>query len=61
MVINDADPEITRLAASLVDCFPQDFDTTVDLLRALRKIDEPKKADSEFTKAAWQAAGYQTK
>ncbi len=58
----DADVEqIKKLAASLVDCYPQDFDTTVELLRALRKIDEPKKAGSEFLKAAWQSAGYDAK
>jgi hypothetical protein len=57
----NADPEIIKLATSLIDCYPQDFDTTVELLRALRKIDEPKKAGSEFLQAAWQSAGYQTK
>lgn len=51
--------EVTKLAHSLATCNPGDFDTTVDLLRALRKIDEPKKAGSEFAAAAWTAAGYQ--
>jgi hypothetical protein len=53
--------EATRLAESLATCHPADFDTTVDLLRALRKIDEPVKAGSDFTKDAWKAAGYQVK
>lgn len=55
------DAEIARLCKSLIDCHPGDFDTTVDLLRALRGIDAPKNAGSDFTKAAWAAAGYKTK
>jgi hypothetical protein len=53
--------EIYRLSESLATCHPADFDTTVDLLRALRQIDAPKQAGSDFTKEAWTAAGYQTK
>lgn len=53
--------EIARLAGLLVTCHPGDFDTTVDMLRDLRKIDAPKEAGSDFTKAAWTAAGYDTK
>ena len=53
--------EIIRLATSLIECYPQDFDTTVELLRALRQIDAPKEAKNDFLKAAWSGAGYQTK
>jgi hypothetical protein len=50
--------EAARLANSLATCHPADFDTIVDLLRDLRKIDAPKETGgNDFLKAAWTAAG----